>query len=55
MGDASRALTGTVPVGVEVTVYVRAGDVVIRMTAWSETGDPTSDIVSVMQAMLAQL
>jgi hypothetical protein len=46
LGDQSRAIGGQTSEGVEVTVYVRRGDVLVRVTAISAWGDPTASAVA---------
>jgi hypothetical protein len=52
MGDRSVALSGTMPYGKEVTIYVQRSSLLIRLSASSPKGDPTAQAVALMQTML---
>lgn len=51
-GDSSRALYGTLPYGNEITLYVQRGNLLIRLSASSPEGDPTSEAVELMRSIL---
>jgi hypothetical protein len=55
IGDSSTAIAGTLENGNETTVYVQSGGMLIRLTGWSATGDPTLDVIGVMQAILSEV
>lgn len=46
IGDQSWAISGPVPWGNEVTLYVRSGPILARITASTLTGDPTPDVMA---------
>jgi hypothetical protein len=52
MGDRSVALSGTMPYGKEVTIYVQRGSLLIRLSASSPKGDPAARAEKLMQTML---
>lgn len=52
LGDTSRALSGTVAYGNEVTIYVQRGTALIRLSASSPTGDPKVQAIDLMTTML---
>lgn len=54
LGDQAGAIAGATDVGYEVSVYVRRGDIVARVSAVSPAGDPTADAMNVVEAFLAK-
>ncbi len=53
LGERSRELYGKVAYGNEVTLYVQQGNLLIRLTASSPTGDPRDQARDMVKAMLA--
>ncbi|MGB3305516.1 MAG: hypothetical protein WBA63_04965 [Thermomicrobiales bacterium] len=53
LGEHARALYGTVGYGNEVTMYVQQGNLLIRLSASSPTGDPRAEAHDMLKAMLA--
>lgn len=54
LGDTSRALYGTLSYGNEVTIYVQQGNLLIRLSASSPTGDPRAQAIDLMETMLGR-
>lgn len=52
LGETSRALYGTLSYGNEVTIYVQHGNLLIRLSASSPTGDPRAQSIDLMTTML---
>lgn len=52
-GDASRALSGDMAYGTEMTFYVQDGPRLIRLSTSSPEGDPTAEAIRLMEVMLA--
>jgi hypothetical protein len=54
LGDESRVLWGEQPYGSEVTLYVRAGSVVIRLSANAPDGDPSEVAWGLIDVILSR-
>lgn len=54
LGERSRVLYGKLAYGNEVTLYVQQGNLLIRLTASSPTGDPRLQAEDMLVAMLAK-
>ena len=52
MGDQAQVVSGPVDDGTEITLYVQQGAVLVRVTAFSQAGDPTTDAVDVAEIVL---
>ena len=52
LGETSRALYGTLSYGNEVTIYVQRGNLLIRLSASSPSGDPRAQAIDLMETML---
>lgn len=52
--DYSRALYGRLDYGNELTLFVQEGNLLIRVSAASPEGDPTSTATSVMESILSK-
>jgi len=55
IGDEARALVVRTPGHNEITIYARTTGLLIRVSAGSETGDPTADAQTVVEAILASV
>lgn len=55
LGDESVTLVLESSEGSSVTIYVRRGNVLMRVFGFSEQGDPTADVVAMTNAVLAKL
>lgn len=55
MGDRARALVASTVDGNETTLYVQLGNVLIRITAISESGDPLQDTEAIAHAILVKV
>jgi hypothetical protein len=55
LGDNSVTMTSSTAEGNTVVIYVQKGNVLMRMYGFSQEGDPTADVVSMTEAVLAKL
>ena len=52
LGDTSAALSGPTAQGTESTLYVSSGPLLFRVTGIAPEGDPTSDVETIMAALV---
>lgn len=53
VGEQTEAVGGRVDAGVDVTVYARAGSLLVRVSALAMAGDPTPDALAVARAVVS--